>query len=57
MLDINAVLELEGPKFLLNLDASSIFIVPLFTTSSIWVSAAIKALKIENIDQINTYDI
>ena len=35
MLDISIVLELEGPEFLVNLDASSFFIVPLFIASSI----------------------
>ena len=45
ILDTSIILELEGPKFLLNLGASSFFIVPLFIASSIWVPTAIKALK------------
>ena len=46
MLDISAVLELEGPKLLLILGASSLLIVLLFIV--IWVLASINALKFEN---------
>ena len=45
MLEISAALELD-PTFFLNLGRSSIFIVPLFIASSIWVPVAIKALKL-----------
>ena len=45
MLEISAALKLD-PTFFLNLGGSSVFIVPLFITSLIWVPAAIKALKL-----------
>ena len=37
MLEISAALKLD-PTFFLNLCGSSVFIVPLFIASSIWVS-------------------
>jgi len=46
VLDTSAFLELEGPKFLLNLGASSFFMVPLFIASSISIPVAIKSFKI-----------
>ena len=45
ILEISIALKLD-PTFFLNLGGSSIFIVPLFISSSIWVPAAIKALKL-----------
>ena len=41
----SAALELD-PKLFLDLSGSSFFIVPLFIASSIWVPAAMKALKL-----------
>ena len=45
MLEIYAALKLD-PTFFLNLGRPSIFIVPLFIASSIWVLVAIKVLKL-----------
>ena len=56
MLEIYAALELD-PTFFLNLGRSSIFILPLFITSSIWVPVATKALNWENIVQTSIYRI
>ena len=44
-LESSAALELN-PTFFLNLGRSSVFIVPLFIASLIWVPVAIKALKL-----------
>ena len=45
ILGTSEVLELEDPKFFLNLGATSFFMVPLFIAPLIWVPVAIKALK------------
>ena len=45
ILETSTILELD-PTFFLNLGGSSFFIVPLFIVASIWVLAAIKALKL-----------
>ena len=52
ILEISIALKLD-PTFFLNLGGSSVFIVPLFISSSIWVPVAIKALKLESIVQTN----